>query len=46
VFSGDLRVEELISDRLSLDEIEKGIDIAQHPSERSLKVVIHPQETA
>jgi L-iditol 2-dehydrogenase len=46
VFSGDLRLEELVSDRLSLDEIEKGIQIAQHPSEQSLKVVIHPQETA
>ena len=31
VFSGELRLEELISDRLSLDEIEKGIQIAQHP---------------
>jgi L-iditol 2-dehydrogenase len=46
VFSGDLRLEDLISDRLGLDEIEKGIQIAQRPSEHSLKVVIHPQETA
>ncbi|MFL6416163.1 MAG: alcohol dehydrogenase catalytic domain-containing protein [Bryobacteraceae bacterium] len=46
VFGGDLRLEELISDRLSLDEIEKGIRIAQRPSEHSLKVVIHPQEIA
>jgi L-iditol 2-dehydrogenase len=46
VFSGDLPLEDLISDRLSLDQIEKGIHIAQHPSEQSLKVVIHPQETA
>ncbi|MFL6448087.1 MAG: alcohol dehydrogenase catalytic domain-containing protein [Bryobacteraceae bacterium] len=46
VFSGDLPLEDLISDRLSLNEIEKGIEIAQRPSERSLKVVIHPQETA
>ena len=43
VFSGKLPLEELISDRLSLDEIERGIAIAQHPGERSLKVVIHPQ---
>lgn len=46
VFSGDLPLEDFISDRLSLDEIQKGIEIAQHPSEYSLKVVIHPQETA
>lgn len=42
VFS-ELPVSELISDRLPLDEIERGIAIATHPSERSLKVVIHPQ---
>jgi L-iditol 2-dehydrogenase len=46
VFGGDLHLEELISDKLSLDEIENGIRIAQSPSEQSLKVVIHPQETA
>jgi L-iditol 2-dehydrogenase len=46
VFSEDLRLEDLISDRLSLDDIEKGIEIAQRPTERSLKVVIHPQEIA
>jgi L-iditol 2-dehydrogenase len=46
VFSGDLALEDLISDRLSLDEIDKGMKIAERPSERSLKVVIHPQETA
>ncbi len=44
VFSGELPLEQLISDRLPLDEIARGIDIAQHPSETSLKVVIHPQE--
>ncbi len=46
VFSGDLPLEDLISDRLSLDEINEGIKIAQRPSEHSLKVVIHPQEAA
>lgn len=46
VFSGELRLEDLISDRLSLAEINEGIKIAQRPSEHSLKVVIHPQETA
>lgn len=44
VFSGELPLEQLISHRLPLNEIERGIEIAQHPNERSLKVVIHPQE--
>lgn len=44
VFSGELPLEQLISDRVSLDGIERGIHIALHPSERSLKVVVHPQE--
>ncbi|MGA8030021.1 MAG: alcohol dehydrogenase catalytic domain-containing protein [Bryobacteraceae bacterium] len=44
VFSGELALEQLISDRISLEEIERGIAIAQHPSEQSLKVVVHPQE--
>lgn len=44
VFSGDLPVSELISDRLPLEEIERGIAIATHPGEHSLKVVVYPQE--
>ena len=44
VFSGDLPLEDLISDRVPLSAIERGIEIALHPSERSLKVVVHPQE--
>jgi L-iditol 2-dehydrogenase len=44
VFSGELPLEQLISHRVSLDEIERGIDIAQHPGEHTLKVVVHPQE--
>ncbi|MBV9082677.1 MAG: alcohol dehydrogenase catalytic domain-containing protein [Acidobacteriaceae bacterium] len=44
VFSGELAVEQLISDRLPLNEIERGIDIALHPRAESLKVVIHPRE--
>ncbi len=44
VFSGELPVNELVSDRLSLEDIVEGINIAQHPHERSLKVIIHPQE--
>lgn len=45
VFSRELPLEQLISHRVPLDEIERGIAIAQHPTERSLKVVVHPQET-
>jgi L-iditol 2-dehydrogenase len=44
VFSGELPLERLISHRLPLSDIERGIDIAKHPSAESLKVVIHPQE--
>jgi L-iditol 2-dehydrogenase len=44
VFSGELPVDDLISDRVPLAEISRGIDIATHPSERSLKVVVRPQE--
>jgi L-iditol 2-dehydrogenase len=44
VFSGDLPLEQLISDRVSLADIHHGISVAQHPSERSLKVVVHPWE--
>lgn len=44
VFSGKLPMEQLISDRVCLTEIERGIAIAQRPGERSLKVVVHPQE--
>jgi L-iditol 2-dehydrogenase len=45
VFSAELPVEQLISDRIPLHEIERGIAIARHPAERSLKVIVHPQET-
>ncbi len=44
VFSGELPLEQLISHRVSLAEIAGGIDTALHPTERSLKVVVHPQE--
>ncbi len=44
VFSGELPLEQLISDRVPLDSIERGIHTALHPTERSLKVVVHPQE--
>lgn len=44
VFSGELPLEQLISDIVSLEEIERGIAIAQRPGTASLKVVVHPQE--
>ena len=44
VFSGQLPLQQLISDCVSLSEIERGISIAQKPGDRSLKVVVHPQE--
>jgi len=45
VFSGELPLEQLISDRVPLHGIERGIGIAQSPTDHSLKVVVHPQET-
>ncbi len=45
VFSGELPLERLISHRFSLDAISEAIQIARHPGETSLKVVVHPQET-
>lgn len=44
VFNRELPLERLISHRLPLTEIRRGIDIAMHPSPESLKVVVHPQE--
>lgn len=44
VFGGELPLEEIISDRVPLSAIQQGIETALHPSERSLKVVVHPQE--
>jgi L-iditol 2-dehydrogenase len=43
VFGGELAVEELISHRLPLEEIRKGIDLALHPDEQSLKIIVQPQ---
>lgn len=45
VFSGELPLEQLISHRVTLENITEGIQIALHPSDRSLKVVVHPQES-
>ncbi|MCL5744819.1 MAG: zinc-dependent dehydrogenase [Acidobacteria bacterium] len=46
VFSGELPVEKLISHRLPLDEIQKGIDLALHPDAESLKIMVLPQRRA
>jgi L-iditol 2-dehydrogenase len=40
----ELPLERLISHRVPLNEIERGFAIASRPDERSLKVVVHPQE--
>jgi L-iditol 2-dehydrogenase len=43
VFSGELPVERLVSHRLPLEQISSGIDLALHPDEQSLKIVVEPQ---
>lgn len=43
VFSGVLPVEDLISHRVPLDQIRTGIDLALHPGEQSLKIIVQPQ---
>jgi L-iditol 2-dehydrogenase len=43
VFSGELPVEELISHRFPLDQIRVGFDLALHPNEESLKIMVLPQ---
>jgi L-iditol 2-dehydrogenase len=45
VFSGELPVQELISHRVPLDDIEAGIRLALHPDEQSLKIVVLPQRS-
>lgn len=46
VFSGDLPVEELVSHRLPLDDIMRGIDLALHPDGKSLKIMMQPQRSS
>jgi L-iditol 2-dehydrogenase len=43
VFSGDLPVEDLISHRFALNEIQAGIELALHPEPKSLKIIVQPQ---
>ncbi len=40
VFSGRLRVDDLVTDRLDLADAARAFDIARHPSDASLKVVL------
>lgn len=44
VFSGDLPLEQLVSHRVPLAEIERGIALSRRPGAESLKVVVRPQE--
>jgi L-iditol 2-dehydrogenase len=43
VFSGEIPVGELVSHCWPLTEIGKGIELALHPTENSLKMVVQPQ---
>jgi L-iditol 2-dehydrogenase len=43
VFEGLLPVEDLISHRFALNEIQAGIDLALHPEPKSLKIIVQPQ---
>ncbi len=43
VFSGALPLERLISDRLPLSRISEAFQLALHPAEESLKIVMRPQ---
>jgi L-iditol 2-dehydrogenase len=43
VFSGAIPVGELVSHTFGLDEIARGFDMALHPTEKSLKIVVRPQ---
>jgi len=43
VFSGALPVEDLISHRFPLNQIQAGIHLALHPEPKSLKIIVQPQ---
>ncbi len=42
IFTRKINVARLVSHRLALEQLPMGIDLASHPSEHSLKVVIQP----
>jgi L-iditol 2-dehydrogenase len=43
VFSGELEVEKLISHRIALSEVARGFELALHPTDKSLKIIVQPQ---
>ena len=43
VLDGHLPVEDLISHRLPLEQIQTGIEMATHPDSGTLKIIVHPQ---
>jgi L-iditol 2-dehydrogenase len=43
VWEKDFPVEDLVSHRLPLEEMEQGMRIARQPSNGSLKLIVHPQ---
>ncbi len=44
VFSGEIPVVDLVTHRFPLTEILAGVELATHPDEKSLKIVILPQQ--
>lgn len=44
VFSGEIPVAELVTHRVGLRDILVGVELARHPDEKSLKVVVLPQK--
>jgi L-iditol 2-dehydrogenase len=43
VFSGEIPFDQLISHRVPLEDIGMGMQLALHPGEGSLKIIVHPQ---
>ncbi len=43
VFNGEIPVEELVSHRVALPDVRRGIDLALHPDAKSLKIIVQPQ---
>ncbi len=43
VFGGGIPLDDLISHRITLDEIRSGIDRALHPDGKSMKIMVQPQ---
>ena len=43
IFGGELPIDDLISHRIALNEIQTGIDLALHPGPKSLKIIVQPQ---